>query len=458
MKQIDLSSLPKRGKLIDWKNSVGCVCDFIYDDVQGAVKIIDYISGTHCKISISYNEDIYTLDTESFKKAKFDYFLKKITADYRYNINDIIKSTTGEIKIINRNKIFDATNHKWKTYEIQCLKCQKTRWVKESYLMHSTPSCLYCNKNIHTLQKGINDIPTTHPWAVQYFQGGEEEASLYSAGSGKQLFFKCPICNQIAKRPRAINDLIKYHSIGCQCDGKLSFPELIVFNLLNQFNIKFYTQASNIILSWAGTKRYDFYLPDNNCIIETHGKQHYTQTKLIGRTLQEEQANDKYKKELAIKNGILNYFEINCSESDINFILNSCENEGLFTFLHIDREKINFDNLYYNKLHDEINQCKQILELNSNIYYADLKRQLNLKHSYDLDRILSILQVKVNTNHQFQVNVYYDDKLLKSFPSFAAFKREGEQKYYLSFYTLKKYIAEKKIYKNHYSYTLGGAV
>lgn len=455
MATIDLSNIPMRGKLRDWKNSIGIICSFTYGDITGEVKIINYIPASHPKLVILYNNKEYTLPTDSFINVQFGKMLNKITSEYKFAIDDIITSSTGKLKIIDRKITCDKSNHKWKEYQIQCLDCGETRWVKESYLINYTPNCLYCNKNIYILQIGVNDISTTHPWAVEYFINGLKEAQQYSAGSGKKLFFRCPICHQISKHSIAIKDLIKYHSIGCQCDGKMSFPELIMFNLLNQFNIKFQTQVTNITLPWADKKRYDFYLPEFNCIIETHGKQHYIQTKLIGRSLEDEQMNDKQKRTLALTNGIENYFEVNCTESDINFILNSCEKVGLLNFLQIDKQNINFDNLYYNKLHDQIKECKKIIQENPNIYYSDLKRQLALQHSYDLDKILDILQIKVKTNHQFPISVYYDNQLLKNFPSMAAFKRETQgTEYYLSFNTLKQYIKENKIYKEHYSYKM----
>ena len=34
IKQIDLSNIPTKGKLKDWKNSIGCKCNFVYDDMR----------------------------------------------------------------------------------------------------------------------------------------------------------------------------------------------------------------------------------------------------------------------------------------------------------------------------------------------------------------------------------------------------------------------------------------
>ena len=49
MRKVFLENLPikKQGKknVIDWKNSVGYKVHFIYDDIEGDIEIIDYISG-----------------------------------------------------------------------------------------------------------------------------------------------------------------------------------------------------------------------------------------------------------------------------------------------------------------------------------------------------------------------------------------------------------------------------
>lgn len=74
--------------------------------------------------------------------------------------------------------------------------------------------------------------------------------------------------------------------------------------------------------SWSDTKRYDFYLPDHNIIIETHGEQHYDDKFISygGRTLKEEQENDKYKEQIARDNGVKHYIVIGCRYSDNKWI------------------------------------------------------------------------------------------------------------------------------------------
>ena len=42
MKKVFLDDLPKRGKLVDWKNSVGHKVKFIYEKIEDEIEIINY--------------------------------------------------------------------------------------------------------------------------------------------------------------------------------------------------------------------------------------------------------------------------------------------------------------------------------------------------------------------------------------------------------------------------------
>lgn len=93
----------------------------------------------------------------------------------------------------------------------------------------------------------------------------------------------------------------------------------ICANILNSIPIVFETQY---IPSWSLGKRYDFYIPKLNMIIETHCEQHYKHTGR-GRSLKEEQENDKLKYELAIKNGIKpeKYIIVDCRKSELIWLI-----------------------------------------------------------------------------------------------------------------------------------------
>jgi hypothetical protein len=95
--------------------------------------------------------------------------------------------------------------------------------------------------------------------------------------------------------------------------------------------------------SWSNNKRYDFYLPDYNMIIETHGIQHYKNTGR-GRSIEEERENDRSKKEVATQNGIKYYIEIDCRNTEFEQIKNNIINsklDSVFDLNNIDWSEIN---------------------------------------------------------------------------------------------------------------------
>ena len=113
--------------------------------------------------------------------------------------------------------------------------------------------------------------------------------------------------------------------------GVGSFPERFMDALLKQLDVTF---EREVVFSWSkpsdanklkGCKRYDFYLPRHNTIIEVHGAQHYSGGFEVfgGRSLEEEKENDCIKLDIAIKNGISNYIVINAAISSISYLKES---------------------------------------------------------------------------------------------------------------------------------------
>ena len=452
-KYVETSHLPHDGKKINWLKSVGYRCSFIYGDITGEVKITDYVfDGKVAMLTIQYNDKENKIKTDSFKYGELGRAIGRISRDYKYDIGQTLQRKT-EIKIINRERRDKSTKDKkrqWKWYEIQCSECGKKHWLVESQLANGS-GCPYCIPSAK-LCEGVNDIPTTAPWMIPYFQGGLEEAKQYTHSSSEKINPICPICGTIQKNKKKIGDIYKYHSIGCQCDGNMSYPELIMYNILKQFEIPFITQASKSVLPWANNYRYDFYLLNIPCIIETHGGQHYEENNLTIRSLEEEQNNDKIKKDLAVNNGIEFYFQVDCRESNADWIINSCINCGLFSLLNIDESKINFDNLYLSQFNDEIKKCKEIVNKNPNITFAELTRQLGFKHYYDTQRVLDINRLKVRSN-RMPVAIFDNDKIIKEFPSMAEASRFSQGKeYQASIATIHKYIDKNTILCGRYRY------
>lgn len=71
IKEIDLSNLPRhidghQKNRIDWNNSVGEICKFKYDDIEGYVEIIAYMQNTQM-ITIRYKDRYDTLAMSHFR-------------------------------------------------------------------------------------------------------------------------------------------------------------------------------------------------------------------------------------------------------------------------------------------------------------------------------------------------------------------------------------------------------
>ena len=158
----------------------------------------------------------------------------------------------------------------------------------------------------------------THPQFVKYFVN-IEDAYKVSKSSNKSINFKCPECGYL--KTMTMNHLYM-HGIACpKCGDGISYPEKIMFSVLEQLKIKFMPRKK---FEWSSRKEYDFYIEKINCLIETHGIQHYEQTKRKGaRSLKEEKSNDRFKKGMSKQNNIKEYIVIDSRKSELEWIKNS---------------------------------------------------------------------------------------------------------------------------------------
>lgn len=86
--------------------------------------------------------------------------------------------------------------------------------------------------------QGINDIPTTDSWMIDYFQGGLEEAKMYHSGSTKKIYPKCPTCGRIHNKQVSIVN-IRNQGFQCTCSDGIKYPEKFMINFLEQCGVNF---------------------------------------------------------------------------------------------------------------------------------------------------------------------------------------------------------------------------
>ena len=338
IKKVNLENIPKikgrgpnAGKLVfDWRNSLGEEISFKYENVEGVLKILGYNANTR-KLKVEYLNKVSEISTDSIIKCKLAYIVGVKAKDFRYSIGDILKDNNRNLLILDREyKLIKDRRKRYYSYKCMQPNCGYTGEIEENNLRGGS-GCLACVNKIAAL--GINTIWDTDRWMCD-LGVSEEDAKKYTHGSGEYIDVICPICKN--QKNIRISEIYQRRTISCSCSKCVSFPERFMENMLEQLKIKFIKEYSP---EWIKPKRYDFYLPEYNAIIETHGIQHYEDIGRFDRTLEEEQANDKYKKDLALKNGINEYIIIDCRYSKPDFIKNNIltsELAKLFNLSNID--------------------------------------------------------------------------------------------------------------------------
>lgn len=216
-----------------------------------------------------------------------------------------------------------------------CKSCGKERMVRTSYFtrknMVCESACFGITKGSNRVVTGINDLATTHSHLLVYFTDVEDAKNL-SYGSKKKVSVRCPHCNY--SKTIAVNNLVNRGFVCPSCSDGVSRPEKFIFELLTQLGIDFTTQFKPSGVS----KKYDFYIPSMNTIIETHGEQHYEGKRHPAwKSFEEERDNDIDKWMLAqLKFGKdLNYVIIDCQDTRLSYMKNSVLNSKLASLLDL---------------------------------------------------------------------------------------------------------------------------
>lgn len=206
-------------------------------------------------------------------------------------------------------------------------------WKKSVTAMDRKYRCPFCSGD--KILKGYNDMWTIND-AMAKLLINSELGHIYNDLSNDIVEWNCPEgCGRTFHR--RINDMNRFKSPCKMCSDGTPYTEKLMANILDSLGINFYWDES---LMWSGLKRYDFYLPKYNMIIEMHGGQHSRENGfqfMGGKPLNEIIHNDEYKKELAFKNGIKHYIEIDCSKSYLKFIKDNILNSKLNEMFNFDK-------------------------------------------------------------------------------------------------------------------------
>ena len=382
MRKVFTDELPHKGIQVNWIKSVGYEVSGVYDTINFKIKIIEYyIKNKHPYLMIEYKNKPYPIAVSHFSKCNLGKIFPKQETIYKYNINSIVSTKIGKIKILKQFK------NKWKnkSYVYCCCVCGNIDKISASNLAEGK-GCNVCSGK--KVKIGYNDMWTTNPELAKLL-ADPEDGYKYTQNSHKYVDWKCPNCGNVIKNKR-IEDINKRRLSCPKCSDKIPYTEKFVFNVLQQLlQSNFVYQLSKTTFKWCDKYLYDFYFKINNeeYILETHGLQHYEESPR-GRSLKEEQENDKIKKELAIKNGIKpdNYIVIDCRYSELKWIkehiLKSRLNElfGLSKIDWLDCHKYACSSLVkkvcdlWNNCINSITEISKIIKLSQNTVIKYLKQ------------------------------------------------------------------------------------
>lgn len=330
MRSVCLDNLPRhksgacKGK-IDWKQSIGCVCNFTYDDIRGEIKITAV--GENNLITFVYNNKEFTKRKDHIKKCTFSDVVGKINRDHIYRIGEIVNGQ----EILNQTR---GCGNK-KTYIVRCIKCEFIAESKIESDLKSGNGCVACAGN--RLIVGYNDIYTTHK-DIAMLMENENDRYENCVGSIKNVMFKCNVCGNTNKM--SIHNVVSRGFSCKKCGDGISYPNKFIFNILSQLKVDFETEKC---FSWSDNKRYDFFV-NNNIIIEAHGLQHYDKGfgSCGGESLEDVIKNDNYKLNLAKEKYLKNYIIIDCRESSLEWIKKSLMESELPKLLNFKEDDINW--------------------------------------------------------------------------------------------------------------------
>ena len=316
---MDLSTIPKRGKSYDWKNSIDCKCRFVYEDINGEVEIVEYNNTRH--ITIKYKDKIKEIAMSSFLNGMIGGLLNVRTTDFKINIGTDFIGDKRNITIIDREYRSDKSGKSLKWYKYKCNICTfDYGWHTEDHILKEI-GCSCCSG--HICVKGINDIATKHPELVKYFVNAEDSYNT-TCHNRTEYLMKCPNCGNTKL---LTTEKLSSRGYACEeCGDGSSYGEKYLYSLLSQLNINFIVEYNRTSSKWCNNYRYDYYILSKNMIIEVHGLQHYqTSRKSSGkyRGFEEEHINDLAKEKLAKENNIDNYIVIDARKSESEFIKNS---------------------------------------------------------------------------------------------------------------------------------------
>lgn len=290
---------------------------YYYKNTFGCIKID---KKEKQRLTISCNGKVLEIELGNLRKCNIGKLVDSF-GEYSFKKGDII----GDSIIVKKTYTTNKNKFQEKSYVLECTKTKNTYTMTEANLKQGKNSPFVSNKRVwrgNSLANNKHIIP---------FLMDIRDSHRYSISSNKPIYLRCPNCGKCKK----INQIshLKDSNFSCSLCGKgVSYPEKVMTAILELNNIEFVPQKK---FKKLGNYRFDFYLPQHNMVIETHGLQHYEDIKYFnGKSSWE---SDKIKKEYCVNNSI-EYIDIDSRYSKLEYIIKDVNKK--LKFLEIPIRKI----------------------------------------------------------------------------------------------------------------------
>ena len=250
--------------------------------------------------------------------------------EHRYQVGEIVNET---LKIVSQTTVL-VGKYKRKAYEVQSMVYPDApTYIVQERGIDEGNGCAYKSGNRVYEGNSLYALEWARPYLVDI-----EEAKTLTHKSGKKIKVKCTNTSCESIKYTVVNKLVN-RGFSCKhCSSNIKYPEKFMMAYLKVKGIEYeYQKVFEDFLN----RRFDFYV-EGLGIIETHGEQHYNKEgrNSIWKNAHEKSAlSDKDKRAYCERKGI-NLIELDCRESDFDFISSKIDDSILPDIKKVEKNKI----------------------------------------------------------------------------------------------------------------------
>lgn len=296
-------------------------------------------------------------------------------AEYKYQVEEVVNDT---LKIVNQTRTLPNKRNKTeKAYEVQSLVYPDApNYIITEISLKRGDGCAY--------KRGLRVYEGNSLYSVEHIRSyliDINEAKSISKKSSKKIKMKCPNCEM---EKIIAPCTLQNQGFGCTtCSKGTSYPELFMMAYLEVKEIEYEYQK---VFDDLPNRRFDFYLPKENRIIETHGKQHYENSGSMYDYKKISESDDEKKRYCKLNS--ISYVEVDARESSFNYLKGTI-NKSILSDINKEEEKLIISQISKNKKYP----IKEIISLYKEGYSC---KTIGDRHNLKTQLIWRILK-KTNT-------------------------------------------------------------